>query len=130
MGKKSKPYVSMLDLIPKMAEKWECSWKESQERLTTLISTLEDELCREDRVGIQLVNFLTLERVNRPERHGTDRFSKKGEVLSIKIPARRELKVTVGKRFFDRLNPDYAERVAELKAPVKDKKKPKLGAKK
>lgn len=130
MGRSTKPYFVMSDIVHKLTEKLGCSRQEASKIAESFFELIEEGICREDKVGLQIVNLFTIEKVHRKQRRGIDRFSEKGKVKELVVPEKNELKITLGKNLFDRLNPDYKEAVKSVRGGGKEKKAGKLGGSK
>lgn len=100
MAKSTKLYAGIQDFINEIAEEEGITKKEAERLLRMFLKVFEKELVREDKHGVQIVDFLTFERVIRKEKLG--RNPKKPEEI-VMIPARVGFKVTLGQQFRRRL---------------------------
>ncbi|MBO8161073.1 MAG: HU family DNA-binding protein [Thermosipho sp. (in: Bacteria)] len=96
-----KNFSGINDLANALAEKEKITKKEAKQRVYSFLEVLKNELLRSDKDGVQIIDFLTLEKVQRKEKIGRNPNNPEQEII---IPAHKTLKVKVGASFKEKLN--------------------------
>jgi|AntRauTorckE6833_2_1112554.scaffolds.fasta_scaffold00366_16 DNA-binding protein HU-beta len=96
-----KKYVGIVELTEALAEKEDITQMEAKERVKSFIDVLEDQLLREGRDGVQIIDTLTLRKVERKARKGRNPKNPEEEY---EIPARLDIKCVLGKSLAEKLN--------------------------
>ncbi len=97
----TKKYIGITELATKYAMKEDITKKEADRILREVLNLVREELLDETNDGIQIVDFLTLRKVERGARVG--RNPKKPDV-DILIPNKKGIKCILGKAFSQELN--------------------------
>ena len=94
-------YYGITDLVNEYAEANNVTKKEARKAVKGVIASIHSSLLKDDCRGIQIIDFLTLEKVNRATRVGRNPLDTS---KTYKIPARIRLKCNVGKSLDYELN--------------------------
>lgn len=93
-----KKYVGVTTLSKKYAKKHGITVKESEVIVRNFLDVFQDSLLDKEYDGVQLIDFITLQRVQRKEKVGRNVHTNTPTI----IPEAVKIKVTLGKSF-DRL---------------------------
>lgn len=95
-----KKYIGVHNLTKQYAKKHGVTLKESEKVVRNFIELLQDSLLDEEFDGVQFIDFLTLQRVERKPKIGRNVHTN----TPIAIPETVKIKVTLGKTFDSLLN--------------------------
>lgn len=96
-----KSYVGITKLAESYAKKHGKTYTESEEIVKNIVNLLEESLLDPKCDGIQLVDFITIQKVKRSQRVGRN---PKQASTPIIIPEKLGFKVVMGKKFDKSLN--------------------------
>lgn len=96
-----KNYTGLNDLSVAYATKKGITKKEAEQRVKDLLAIIEEELLRPDKDGIQIVDFLTLRKVDRKQKLARNPKKPTEDII---IPAYTSYKCILSKKFEDKLN--------------------------
>lgn len=94
-------YTGISELATKYAMKEDITKKEADRIIRGLLTLVKEELLNEESDGIQIVDFLTLRKVERSARVGRN---PKNPTVDILIPTKKDVKCVLGKAFSKELN--------------------------
>lgn len=95
-----KKYSGITNLVERFASQNDVTKKEAEKAVKGTIEALKAELLDNDNDGVQLIGFITLEKVQRASREGRNPRTKE----PITIPAKMSLKIKVGSDLSTELN--------------------------
>lgn len=95
-----KNYEGISKLSERFAKANGTSVKEAREIILRVADTMKQSLLDENNDGVKFINFITIEKVTRKARLGRNPKTKE----EVQIPERKSLKVTIGEKYFKRLN--------------------------
>ena len=98
---KPNTFSGVEELTNALAERRELTKKEAHSIVRDVLEIMEEELLREDRLGIQIINFMSMTKVVRKAKLGRN---PKDPTQEYHIPERNSLKIALGKEFRDKLN--------------------------
>lgn len=96
-----KKYIGRLTLVEKFAEANGIPKSKAGEYIDSFIDLMKESILDENFDGIQLIDFITLQRKEYKERLGRNPRKPEEEIF---IPARVKIKAEVGKKFDEALN--------------------------